>query len=93
MWEELDPRRYNRGLYDGLACVVGAYIREVNRLQLSCIEACVVSHCEMVDRMVEEMVRGMVLVLRADNKHFNEARFRSGIKTAAAITYQEKSSS
>lgn len=82
MWEELDPGRYNRGLYDGLAGVVGAYIREVNRLQ---VETCF-AHCEMVNRMVEEltaeMVRGMVAVLHSDNKHFNEARFHQRILEA-----------
>ena len=78
MWEELDPGQYNRGLYDGLASVLGGYMHGINGLA---------ERLDVNDRAIltfenERLVRMMVMLLRSDNPHFNEARFRLGIERA-----------
>lgn len=73
MYEHLTPWHNQLGLYDGLAHVLGSYALQVNLLALNVCTEYAVSHCEMMDHMVN----GICTVLRKDNERFNEARFRT----------------
>ena len=65
MYEELSPRSNCRGLYDGLAKVLGDFLHENKALYEND------SHLQLIE--------AIIVVLRRENAKFNEARFRKEI--------------
>lgn len=65
MYEELSPLPINKGLYDGLAVLIGQFSVDIQRLAGGA-----------GNELVLQLVNDCVKLLLSDNNRFNQARFR-----------------
>lgn len=68
MWEELSPSTPKVGLYDELAKDLGLFVRLLHN-----------THATVSHETFSMLIEMIIVALRHDNPHFNEARFRARI--------------